>query len=262
MLPRSSRRSGHQDQTVLKNAKETNPVAVEAKAANAHRASSIPLKIAWDCTESCRAETHATQIAAVISKKNLNDHLVAYYLLRTCRRFSRRHPHDWLKSYDCSLSCEISNQMRIFLEQANEFDSLHDVLFVAGSLKMAAHRFVLLSRGCSYAKVYQNVIIVPSDIPALAFKALLTYLYCGSPIALSCIDHEESLLIASDQYLIDDLKDTCAQLLSRFTSLKNCAMILQLAITYNVVRLKNWVGQFILHNLCAVIQNRSKVRRL
>uniref|UniRef100_A0A146MBK5 Inhibitor of Bruton tyrosine kinase n=1 Tax=Lygus hesperus TaxID=30085 RepID=A0A146MBK5_LYGHE len=291
----------------------------------------------------------------------------------------------------------IASHMKSFLEQASEYDNLHDITFSINNTKVAAHKFIMASRGCPWSLLQKSSVQVPSGIPLVIFEELLKFVYTGDsallhlgkcrepfleiadpvkklaeaatfagveelqkrlqslrfengviycfkelkglpssppmcfdrqllpalcdvdvvcddsvilkahkcilaarmeyfnnmfmrgwteaemgmkihlqcssrivnwildflytdrlPESLGCedLDNIIKLLIASDQYLIDDLKDECAIYLSELLSLKNCVMILQLANTYNEQGLKVSVMEYIAYNLNAVIENR------
>ncbi|KAF6207777.1 hypothetical protein GE061_016225 [Apolygus lucorum] len=291
----------------------------------------------------------------------------------------------------------IASHMKSFLELASEHDGLHDILFLVNGTKIAAHKFILASRGCPASLLQKSSVQVPSGISPVIFEELLKFVYTGDsallhlgkcgerflevadpvkklaeaaifagveelqkrlqnlrfengviyclkelkgltpssricfdrqlfpalydvdvvcedsvslkahkcilaarmeyfnnmfmrgwteakdgrkihlqcssrivnwildflytdrlPESLGCddLDNIIKLLIASDQYLIDDLKDECSIYLSELLSLKNCVMILQLANTYNEHSLQVSVMEYIAYNLNAVIENR------
>jgi len=78
---------------------------------------------------------------------------------------------------------EMSKNMRSLLEDANEFDELHDVICVVGNRRFPAHSFVLasgsetFSKQLKFAELTNPTVIEIDDIHPDIFKQVLQFLY-------------------------------------------------------------------------------------
>jgi len=81
---------------------------------------------------------------------------------------------------------DMVKNMKTLLEDANEFDDMHDVLCVVGKQKIAAHSFVLasgsetFSKQLRFAELTNPTIIEIDDIHPDIFKQVLQFLYYKS----------------------------------------------------------------------------------
>ncbi|KAJ8673868.1 hypothetical protein QAD02_005130 [Eretmocerus hayati] len=125
-----------------------------------------------------------------------------------------------------------------------ESEKYSDVKFVVQGKDIHAHKNVIASQSPVFAAMFehemnecnQNVVDI-IDIPYRAMYELFRFIYAGTVKDID--DVAMDLLIASEKYLIKDLKTVCEKHLARKLSPKNIVSYLNLAELHGASQLKN-----------------------
>ncbi|XP_044593882.1 speckle-type POZ protein-like [Cotesia glomerata] len=136
-----------------------------------------------------------------------------------------------------------------------------DVILKVGDEAFEAHRTILMARSEMFFKLFTlateektntREIITLTDIKPEIFKSFLEFIYTDQVTEIDLV--VEELLEVADKYLLDSLKDLCAESLLKVLRADNAIRVLSLAERYNVPQLSEHVSEFIVCNAKDVIK--------
>ncbi|XP_058120656.1 BTB/POZ domain-containing protein 9 [Anopheles ziemanni] len=139
-----------------------------------------------------------------------------------------------------------------------------DVTFIVDDMRLPAHRVILAARSAYFnALLYggmkesqQNEIKL--DVPLMAFKALLRYIYSGC-MSLSQMREEHILdtLGLANQYGFDDLEKSISDYLRQVLALGNVCAILDAARLYGLDSLSTVCHLFVDRNATEILKHET-----
>ncbi|XP_008545845.2 speckle-type POZ protein [Microplitis demolitor] len=141
------------------------------------------------------------------------------------------------------------------------FDSKigNDVILKVKDQVFEAHKIVLMARSPVFLTMFSSEMIenkeykvnIP-DIDPDIFKYLLEFIYTDDVSNLDAV--AEDLLEVADRYMLDSLKDRCAESLCHSLTVDNAVKLLILADRYCVEEMLEHVSNFILTNAENVVE--------
>ena len=150
-----------------------------------------------------------------------------------------------------AISPKSNDDKCIYFEKIYTDSRFHDVKLVTPCGRiLEAHKNVLAARSAVFSAMFDhdflenktNVVDIP-DIEYAILQEMLRYIYTNRVKNFENLAGE--LLLASDKYQIDDLKEKCAEVLCENITIENAIDTLHLADKFNVDRLKDKVINFI-----------------
>uniref|UniRef100_A0A182J553 BTB/POZ domain-containing protein 9 n=1 Tax=Anopheles atroparvus TaxID=41427 RepID=A0A182J553_ANOAO len=139
-----------------------------------------------------------------------------------------------------------------------------DVTFIVDDVRLPAHRVILAARSAYFnALLYggmkesqQNEIKL--DVPLVAFKALLRYIYSGCmSLAQMKEEHILDTLGLANQYGFDDLEKSISHYLRQVLSLGNVCAILDAARLYGLDSLSTVCHLFVDRNATDILKHET-----
>jgi len=142
----------------------------------------------------------------------------------------------------------------------NKFES--DVSFKVENEEFPAHRHILSEKCIFFKKVFasgflesHSSVIEIKFMKASLFKAFLEYVYLGETVM-----NEElalDLLDLGEQYMIDDLKEACANCLPKVLRYESCIKIFEAACLYGLEPLKKQTLSFFQMNIDRLVERKD-----
>ncbi|XP_046405203.1 inhibitor of Bruton tyrosine kinase isoform X2 [Ischnura elegans] len=147
-------------------------------------------------------------------------------------------------------------------------DHLYDVVIECEGAKiMKAHKCILAMRSKYFETMFKGDWIECTGLKNITLpfthqvmQAIILFLYQNNVPALNKSDdlaYIWSVLITSDQILLEGLKESCEILLVNHITLKNVSEFYQMSDTYNAGKLKQYCMEYVCANLPALLECRA-----
>lgn len=116
------------------------------------------------------------------------------------------------------------------------------------------NKAILTSQSLKFRKLFsRSSIIKINNVDSLVMREFLQYMYCGSIVSLD--KYAAQLLILSNEYGMDTLRDKCEDVIIDQLSIANAANIVEITSSVESQRLSKAVLDFILKNRNEVVKS-------
>ena len=184
--------------------------------------------------------------------------------------------HIWNKmnTGHLKLLCELSTNRIKRIKIVNELESLSndlainfednntsDVVIVVGDEKFYVHKAILMSRSSVFRAMFENdmkekrenTVNIP-NFDSKVIQEMLRFIYTGKVKNIN--GFERILLSAADQYELESLKITCANILCENLKVENACEMIVLANQYRLTHFRNEILEFIAYNVNDIIDSK------
>lgn len=143
-------------------------------------------------------------------------------------------------------------------------DDLKDITFVIADREIKAHKLILSARNSKFAQFFQlienPVKITISNIEPDIFEMLLRFIYAEKIPDLDIgVQSWIKLLVAAEEFMIEELKDICQCNIAKFLDIDNCIDIYILSDVTKTESLKDKSMRFIKAHSGDVIRTKKYI---
>lgn len=172
-----------------------------------------------------------------------------------------------LKSASLSVD-KFNHQLQTDLIHMFESAAFADVIFLVEGEKIAAHKTILASRSTYFKTMFDTNMkekitnqVEISDVGPETFKVVLKFLYGGIPEEKQ-FEPLVKLIVASDKYIMDELKEICESAIIADLQVENVVDALLIADMHNCQRLLRAAKTLFKARTAAVKKNHAKWKEL